>query len=47
MYMASTLIYSFRTNKYLDKFKDEGIEIFIFGKLKEDLIKFVKHLNFV
>lgn len=38
--MKSTLVYSFRTNKYLDKFKKEGIEVFVFGKLKEDLKKF-------
>jgi hypothetical protein len=38
--MKSTLVYSFRTNKHLDKFKEEGVEVFVFGKLKEDLIKF-------
>jgi pyrrolidone-carboxylate peptidase len=38
--MKSTLVYSFRTNKHLDKFKEEGVEVFIFGKLKEDLKKF-------
>jgi pyrrolidone-carboxylate peptidase len=38
--MKSTLVYSFRTNKHLDEFKKEGIEVFVFGKLKEDLKKF-------
>lgn len=38
--MHSTLIYSFRTNKLLDKFKGEGVEVFVFGRLHEDLEKF-------
>jgi pyrrolidone-carboxylate peptidase len=38
--MKSTLVYSFRTNKHLDRFKVEGIEVFVFGKLKEDLNRF-------
>jgi hypothetical protein len=43
--MTSTLIYSFRTNKHLDRLKQEGIEVFIFGKLKDDLISFQNLIN--
>ena len=34
------LFYSFRTNKYLPEFKKSGFEVFVFGKLTEDLGKF-------
>jgi len=40
--MNSTLIYSFRTNKYINYLNKAGIEVFVFGKLKEDFIKFQK-----
>lgn len=39
-HMKSTLVYSFRTNRHLDKFKEEGVQVFVFGKLKDDLKKF-------
>ena len=35
-----TLIYTFRTNKHLSIFRKAGIDLFVFGKLKSDLIKF-------
>ncbi len=38
--MTSTLIYTFRTNKHLSTFRKAGIDLFVFGKLKSDLIKF-------
>lgn len=34
------LIYSFRTNKHLEKVSRAGIDVFVFGKLKEDLERF-------
>ncbi len=40
--MASTLVYTFRTNKHLDAFRKIGVDIFVFGKLNDDIIKFQK-----
>ncbi len=38
--MNSILVYSFRTNKHLERFKREGVDVFVFGRLKEDLNRF-------
>lgn len=38
--MNSILVYTFRTSKHLDTFKNTGVPIFVFGKLKEDFEKF-------
>ncbi len=38
--MTSLLIYSFRTNKHLETFRKAGIEVFVFGKLKDDFAVF-------
>jgi hypothetical protein len=39
-HMTSTLVYTFRTNKCLSEFHKASLEVFVFGKLKEDLTKF-------
>jgi hypothetical protein len=43
--MTSLLIYSFRTNKHLEIFRDAGIEVFIFGKLNDDFYTFHKLID--
>ena len=40
--MSSTLLYTFRTNRHLHEFKRAGLDIFVFGKLKEDVGTFQK-----
>lgn len=40
--MNSSPIYTFRTNKYVDEFKRADIDVFVFGKLKEDLVTFAE-----
>ncbi len=43
--MHSTLVYSFRTNKDVDLFRNAGIGVFEFGKLKEDLLIFCEMIK--
>lgn len=45
--MSTTLVYTFRTNKHVSVFKQVGIEVFVFGKLKQDLVTFQRLIHIV
>jgi hypothetical protein len=34
------VVYSFRTNKFLSQLRATGFDVFVFGKLKDDLVRF-------
>ncbi|HEY0908138.1 MAG TPA: hypothetical protein VGE35_02190 [Candidatus Paceibacterota bacterium] len=40
--MEKLLVYSFRTNKHIVAFKEAEIDVFVLGKLKEDMAKLVE-----
>ncbi|MFA6197691.1 MAG: hypothetical protein WC734_00855 [Patescibacteria group bacterium] len=42
--MGSTLCYSFRTNKHLDLFRQNDVDVFVFGSLNSDLARFERKL---
>lgn len=43
--MTSPLVYTFRTSKYREEFRKIGVEVFVFGKLHDDIIKFQKLID--
>lgn len=39
--MTHTLVYTFRGNRFVDDLRGRGVEVYVLGKLKEDIVAFL------